>query len=1067
MQEIIQDRYHVLEEIGIGGMGKVYKGLDKLTQQEVAIKSLKAELVSPEMIERFQREGQALRDLNHPNIVKMLDAIEDENQHYLIMEYVAGGDLRQLLLHETLSVERVLMLGIEIADALTRAHHLHIIHRDIKPGNVLIADDGTPRLTDFGVAHVANRERVTDSNSVVGTLDYLAPELFQRGAELDNRADIWAFGVMLFELLTGQKPFQGESFAELIFEILSGDIPDLEKMRPDVPVGLVDLIYRMMERDKNARMASVRLVGAGLEAILQGRDSRETNLPPVRFVTPTPDAFVRAKHNLPAQMTEFVGREAELQELSKLLDDRSVRLITILAPGGMGKTRLALELAERYVASRITESTGRGFGDGVYFVELAPLRDVSSIIPAIAEAIGYSLDEGDQKSQLLHYLSQKRLLLLLDNYEHLVEKGASLVSEILNNAPKVQIIVTSRQRLGQTGETLFHLSGMDVPIWKSPETAMNYAVTKLFMQGAKRVRPNFVLSDKNLKSVEQICRSVQGMPLAIVLSAAWLGVLSEDEIAQELKQGLDFLEAEGSNVPDRQRSIRAVFEYSWQMMSADEQAIFKKMSIFRGGFTREAVQEITGATLRTLMSLVNKSILRRDANSGRYAIHELLRQYAEERLQESAQELAETIQRHTEYYMDMLAAQRDILNVGSQKIQIIRDLNDDWDNIRAAWQEVIDTEDIEKIYQAGLAHYGFCQVQSLYLESQITLDKAIRVVRKQTIADTRIAEILAELLVAYAWICIRLGSFQKAQTTAEEGLALYQKHNIVSMTNDTAADPRGALSVLASIRGDYDEALRLSEEARLRAEAQNEAFNLLFSYYTMTSAWLGKGNFEEAHKAAQKGNEIAIAIRADWIRVYIVNDLGQVARALGNFEEAKQYFRTGYQLRMAFNDPEGMAVSLSHLGDIAFLQADYDEARRIYTDSLNLYADLGDRGGLAAVLKGLGQTACAVNNDDDAQKYLRQALETSMDIDFISLTLSILNAIGLFLLRKERYQLGAKLMMITAKHAAADQETRDYANSVLEQFKANLSADAFAKAQAASQNADLGAVNRELLQALA
>lgn len=1066
MLQTIKERYQVLDEIGIGGMGTVYRGLDKLTQQEVAIKSLKPELVNPEMIERFRREGQALRELNHPNIVKMLDAIEEAGQHYLIMEYVGGGDLRQLALKERLPIVRILKLGIEIADALTRAHHLHIIHRDLKPANILIAEDGTPRLTDFGVAYMADRERVTDTNSVVGTLDYLAPELFQSGAVLDNRADIWAFGVMLFELLTGEKPFKAEGLAELVYAIISGEIPDIEALRPDAPVSLVDLTYRMLERDKNARMASVRLVGAGLEAILQGRDSEQQELPvTARFVTPTPDVFVRAKHNIPSQVTEFVGREAELQELTKLLDEQTVRLVTILAPGGMGKTRLALELAERQMGSLITDTSGRGFGDGIYFVELAPLRDMESIVTAIAEAIGYTLDDGNQKAQLLGFLSKKRMLLIMDNYEHLMD-GASLVGEILNAAPQMQIVATSRQRLQQTGETLFHLSGMDVPEWQSAEEAMNYAAVKLFMQGAKRVRPNFKLGDNNLEHVAQICRSVQGMPLAIVLSAAWLGVLSEQEVAQELQQGLDFLEAEEGGIPDRQRSIRTVFDYSWQMMSDAEQSIFKKMSIFRGGFTREAVQSITGANLRTLMSLVNKSMLRREANSGRYGVHELLRQYAEEKLKDSAQEMAETLAKHTGYYIDVLEKQRSILNVGSQQIQTIRDLNDDWDNIRAAWQRVIDTEDVDKIYRAGLAHYGFCQVQSLYLESQVALDKAIKVVRKQNIEDIKIAETLSELLVAYAWICIRLGSFPEAQSTADEGLVIYNKHGIKTFTNDTAADPRSALSVLASIRGDYDEALRLSEEARVRATEQNEPFNLLFSYYTMTSAWLGKGNFEEAQKSAQEGNRIAIDIRADWIRVYLVNDLGNVARALGNIEEAKQHFQTGYYLRLAFNDPEGIAVSLSHLGDIALLQENYEEARHLYQDSLKLYADLGDRGGLATVLKGLGQTECAAHNGEKAKEYLRKSLETSKDIDFISRTLSILNAIGEYLLRTERYPLGAKVMTITANHTASDHETKDKAQELLGQFKANMSDDEFAAAQEAGQKAVLAEVNRELLQAL-
>ncbi|MBN1681028.1 MAG: protein kinase [Anaerolineae bacterium] len=274
-KRVIAGRYELGDLLGHGGMGDVYLGTDTLDGEPVAIKALHPYIVrdNPAIVDRFQREGEALRQLDHPNIVKILDTIEEDGDHYLVMEYVSGGSLRDLIEQEgRLPIENILNIALDLADALARAHRMNIIHRDIKPDNVLLAEDGTPRLTDFGVAHLGDRTRLTQTGSVIGTYAYLSPEACN-GLELDERADIWAFGVMLYEMLIGRLPFEETGTAALLTAILTKPAPDITRFRSDIPPALTDLLVSMLEKDRGNRISSVRLVGAELEALIRGLDT--------------------------------------------------------------------------------------------------------------------------------------------------------------------------------------------------------------------------------------------------------------------------------------------------------------------------------------------------------------------------------------------------------------------------------------------------------------------------------------------------------------------------------------------------------------------------------------------------------------------------------------------------------------------------------------------------------------------------------------------------------------------------------------------------------------------------
>ncbi len=391
-----------------------------------------------------------------------------------------------------------------------------------------------------------------------------------------------------------------------------------------------------------------------------------------------PAAVNQEVDKLPLRLTPFVGRNVELMELNVLLVNSDCRLLTLVGPGGIGKTRLAIEVVKKVQAA---------FADGATFVELASLAAAELVVPTIANALNLTLGgHTDPQTQLLHYLRRQSRLLVLDNFEQLlpshghllqdfaVTPSLTLIMNIITQAPQVTVLVTSRERLDIHGEWIYAVGGLGLPtvaiegMHSSAHAALEeYGAPLLFMQTAKRSKTNFAPTAVDEAAIVKICRLVNGMPLALELAAAWVRVLSCAEIAQEIARGLDFLTTKQRNLPYRHRSMRTVFDQSWKLLSAEEQQVFARCSIFRGGFTREAAEAVTGATLETLAALVNKSFLSRN-EQGHYEIHELARQYGAERLMESSEEMA-TRSRHLTFFTVLSEESELQLENGPQIVQ--------------------------------------------------------------------------------------------------------------------------------------------------------------------------------------------------------------------------------------------------------------------------------------------------------------------------------------------------------------------------------------------------------------
>jgi predicted ATPase len=927
---LVGQRYRILKTIGTGGMGVVYQALDIETNQLIALKLLKPEVLiyNPDLLERFKREGEALSQLNHPNIVKMLTAFEENNQHYIVMEYVSGGSLANFLAKQPRPpINYIVKVALEVADALSRAHHLKIIHRDIKPDNVLLAEDGTPRLTDFGIAHL-EESKITQTGIVMGTVPYVCPEVLNNQTP-DTRTDIWAFGVMLFEMLAGKRPFEGDTLAAITAAILTKPTPDLEAPRPDAPIALVDLVYRMLEKNPDERISSVRQVGAALESIMSGVDTPihpiirlplPANEQGIAFQTTTALSITKIRTNLPAQTTPFVGREDELAEVARLLASPANRLLTILGTGGMGKTRLSLEVAVQQIDH---------FPDGVYFVELAPLSSPEHIVAAVAEAIGVQFAQGsDPKQQLLNAFHDRKILLVMDNFEHLLD-GTQIIQDILQADPNVKILTTSRERLNLSGETLFTLSGMDFSDWETPEDALNYGVVKLFMQSARRAKPDFTLLADDLKFLARICRLVAGMPLGIVLTAAWVSMLSLEEIANELAQSLDFLETDLQDIPERQRSIRNVFEHSYHRLTADEQCVFRSLSVFRGGFTRDAAQTVTGASLKNLLMLMNKSLLRRDPQ-GRYQIHELLRQFGEQELINTG-EAPKIPEAHATFFAHFLSSLWEDLK-GQRQVGALADIQPEYENVRVAWRWLVEHQRSRELGEAASSLWFYLEISSNPYEGIDLFGQAVESLRAAS-NDW----VLGHLLGRLSWFQVRVNQYKKGKANAEQACAILREAN----------QPEAFIMALNSLANayantiQYGDLLKVGEEAFRLAQEENNAWAMRLSLERRIGGLYFTGNGEEAIKLMGECLTLSLAAGDFWMVGICYNGLAFAAMEGRNFQEVERLSRQALQTYEPLHIREGISVACIRLGASLAHQGPETDAKSYFHRGIKTSYDLG------------------------------------------------------------------------------------------------------------------------------
>lgn len=729
-----------------------------------------------------------------------------------------------------------------------------------------------------------------------------------------------------------------------------------------------------------------------------------------------------------SQVSGFIGRQQEMGEISAILLHENCRLLTLQGPGGSGKTSLAVEVA-RQLASH--------FQDGMEIVYLQSIRTPDFLASTIADAIKAPL--GGQEApavQLIRYLQPRQMLLVLDNFEH-VMAGADLLADILAQTRAVKLLITSRETLNLRDEWLYPVDGMPFPT-EGTSDPESFDAVQLFGWYARRMRHNFSLTAE-AEAVARIAHSVQGMPLALELASSWVKSLSCTQIANEIQQNADLLKSNLRDFPERHRSMRVVFDQSWQGLTEDEQQVFQRLSIFSGSFQLNAAQAITGASLPILSSLVDKSLLRREAD-GRYQVHELLRQYAYEKLEQSTAEVSRMRAAHSTYYGAFLhQLERDMKGGGQQAA--IETIIPEIGNVHRAWLWAARAGHAVTLNQAMYSLANFYDFRGRYIDAIQLFEEAARGLDVPQAAAEQL-QARAGVWVWLGWFHVRIGQFDQARDIAQQAVNFYIQHAL-SHPPGLGTDPLTILGTLAVYNGDFDEAWRLAEEVVQRAETANDLHNQAMALQIMGNAALGKGDYQQAYDCAYHAYTLTKALGDDWYTGYVLYLLGNVSQKLDNINMAIAYYRESSRIRAQFDNLKAHALGLHQLGEAMMLQKDYEQAAHYFSETIALCRQINDLTGLVGNLGLLGAAWFHAQQYTRAAEAYSEALQTALDVDLTTFVLSDLNRIAQLLIEVGEPEHALQILSFIHDDPASPRHVQKAAVQTLEALKPLLPEEVF------------------------
>jgi predicted ATPase/serine/threonine protein kinase len=928
--------YEIIELLGAGGMGEVYRARDVRLDRCVAIKILPPALsADSDRLRRFEQEARSASALNHPNIVIIYALGLHDSTHYIAMELVQGKTLRELLAAGPLPVRKAIEIAAQVAEGLAKAHEAGITHRDLKPENLIISDDGVVKILDFGLAKLTLPSgELTDMSAtlacqtlpglIMGTVEYMSPEQAS-GRRLDFHSDQFSFGLVLYEMVTGKRAFQGSTPTEMLAAILRDQPEPIGMQNPDAPAPLVWAIERCLTKEPDKRYVSTRDLARELAAI-RDRFSEK----PVKQVETRPA-------NLPVQRTGFVGREKEVAAAKELLLRPDVRLVTVTGPGGIGKTRLAV-----HVASSLVEF----FPGGIHFVPLSPVIDPGLIASVIVQTLGIREAGGQPPLEVLKQnlqdSSRAPILLLLDNFEHLIH-AAPTVAELLTMGPNLKIMVTSRAALHVYGEHEFPVPPLAMPdsLAVPPVDVLSqYPAVALFVQRAVAVKPDFELNRENAAIVTEICARLDGLPLAIELAAARVKVLSPSSMRTRLASRLQLLTGGARDLPQRQQTLRAAIDWSYDLLSPAEQKLLRRLSVFVGGCTLEGVEAVCDTKsdleldlLDGMSSLVDKSLVQhfeQAKSESRFVMLETIREYALEKLAASGEKPL-TKRAHAAYCL-VLAEEEAAEQSGAEGTEWLEHFGLEHDNFLAGLDWLTETGDADWGLRLGTALFRFWETREYLAEGRGRLGKLLKLPGAAAPTKTR-----ARALFAAGVLAAEQGDYVSADALLRESLDISRELR----DQQGAAVSLNALAVNARDRGDFATARSLFEDS--------------------LALW------------RELGDQKAVARS--------LSNLASVVKMQGDYASARSLYGECLLIFQGLGDRTGVAWSMNNQGDVAHDQGDSATARTLYEGALSIFRELGDRWGIAGTLADLGSLAREQGNCASARSLYRESIKVFRELE--------------------------------------------------------------------------------------
>jgi predicted ATPase/serine/threonine protein kinase/DNA-binding CsgD family transcriptional regulator/Tfp pilus assembly protein PilF len=949
--------YWLLRLLGHGGFADIYLGEHVYLKSLAALKILRMSL-SEEERAAFLKEAQTLTQLTHPNIVRVLDFAVDDDQPYLVMDYAPNGSLRER--HPAgsrLPMDSIVTYVTQVASALQFAHDKGFVHRDVKPENMLLGTRSEILLSDFGISVFASRTEPQYSTnhiaqSVAGTSRYMAPEQLQGHPQ--PASDQYALGVVVYEWLCGTSPFHG-TLIEVAMQHLTMPPTPLREQVPELTPAIEEVVLRALSKDPEQRFTRVQDFAGALQNASLAAST------PLTFPAPVEERKVlhsvlktEPLWKVPTTFTSFIGREQDVAAIEAMLLRPEVRLLTLAGIGGIGKTSLAIQIASHMRSS---------FADGVCFVGLASTFDPALIPSIIAETLGIQ-QVGNLSifDQVKLFLREKQLLLILDNFEQLVT-AASLVEDLLAACPTLKIIVTSRIVLRLRAEFEYQVMPLTLPEleWSPNDTGIRQSTAvALFVQRAKMVNPNFQLTQSNAHTIAEICVQLDGLPLAIELAAARIRLLPPQALLNRLSKRFEVLTGGAVTLPVHQQTLRNTLKWSYDLLDAHEQQLFRRLAVFERGWTLEAAEALGNANrevqddlliLDDLASLIDKSLLRQIEHEGtepRFLMFMTVREYGLECLRENREE-AFIRRAHADYYLALVEEAEPHLK-GEQQLLWLRRLDREQENLRAALNWLITHEEGEKALRFCVALWWFWQTRGYWSEGRRWLKAALALSEARAKTSVR-----ALALSAVGELAGHQTDWQEAQQLLSESMTIFKE------VGDDAGYvlPMSTLGWVLLRQGDYAAAVPLMEDCLAKCRQLGRNWDLARVLLRLSNYLQLQGDLEQALTLTREALTLSRELGDRTLITHALNNLGYWLYLHGDLEQAKALAQEGLTLARELGGKLIILTTLETLGSIFLTQGSLEQAISCFTEGYSLSRELGNELFVAWYLLGLARVAMA------------------------------------------------------------------------------------------------------------